>query len=235
MHPPPHYLQKKFVPVLALFGLGNKLIAIYLTFTLELRLPIRPTDIKAQKIDGNMLDIYRIIVTVFLVFKKANWVKFFEEIFLIANVSLEVILEMLFFTLSTADINFLNWELCLRTYTTKKTLPTTRHIELVDKKEFIGAALDPEHKTFLIDIASLGSAAFLSSIPLDADIHLFHKPQISSWIVKEVPTKISNKYVNFADVFSPNLTSELLKHTKSNNHTIKLNDGEQTSYGQSIT
>ena len=40
-----------------------------------------------------------------------------------ANVSPEVVLEMLFLTFSGANVDFLVWELHWRTYTTKKSLP----------------------------------------------------------------------------------------------------------------
>ena len=52
-----------------------------------------------------------------------------------ANVSPEVVLRMPFLTLSSAYVDFLNWELRWRTYTTEEALATTRHVELVGKKE----------------------------------------------------------------------------------------------------
>ena len=81
-----------------------------------------------------MLDIYKIVVAAFLVTNKANRVRFFEETFLMANVSLEVVFRILFFTLSGADIDFLDQKLRWRNYTTQKALLTTGHIELIDKK-----------------------------------------------------------------------------------------------------
>ena len=53
-----------------------------------------------------MLDTFGIIVSAFSVTKKANRVRFFEETFLVANVSLEEVLGMSFLTLSGADIDF---------------------------------------------------------------------------------------------------------------------------------
>ena len=97
--------------MLVLFDSGSKVNAIYSTFTGELKLSIRPTDIKTQKIDGTTLDTFGIIVIVFLVTNKANWVKFFEKTFLLANVSLEIVFGMSFLTLSGADIDFLGREL----------------------------------------------------------------------------------------------------------------------------
>lgn len=58
-----------------------------------------------------MLNTYEIVVRTFLVTKKANQVRFFEDTFLVANVGLKVVFEMLFLTLSSVDINFLNCEL----------------------------------------------------------------------------------------------------------------------------
>ena len=46
------------------------------------------------------------MVAAFLVTDQANKEKFFEEIFLVANVSSDVVLGMPFFTLSGADIDF---------------------------------------------------------------------------------------------------------------------------------
>ena len=37
-------------------------------------------------------------------------------------------------------------------------------------------------------------------------------------------TKVSNKYVNFADVFFPDLASKLPEHTEINDYAIKLVD-----------
>lgn len=55
-----------------------------------------------------MLDIYGVVVPVFLVIDKANQVGFFEGIFLLANVSLKIVFVMLFLTLNVVDVDFLN-------------------------------------------------------------------------------------------------------------------------------
>ena len=54
-----------------------------------------------------MLDTYGMVFAVFSVKNKVNQVRFFEETFLVANVSLEVVFGMLFLTLSGANIVFL--------------------------------------------------------------------------------------------------------------------------------
>ena len=66
------------------------------------------------------------VVAAFSVTDKANQVRFFEETFLVANVSLDVTLEMPFLILGGANVDFLDRELRWRTYTTQKALPTTK-------------------------------------------------------------------------------------------------------------
>ena len=97
--------------MLALFDSDSEVNTIYLTFAKELGLPIRQTEVKAQKIDGTMLDIFRIVVVAFSIADKTNQIKFFKKTFLLANVSPEIVLGMPFLTLSGANVNFLDQEL----------------------------------------------------------------------------------------------------------------------------
>ena len=171
------------------------------------------------------------MVTAFSVTDKANQVKFFEETFLVANVSSEVVLGMPFLTLSSADVNFSGRKLRWKTYTAEEALSTTRRIELVGKKEFAAVALDPKSETFVVYIASLSSNALPSSSLLELDVYPFYRSQVSGLIAKKAPTKVPAEYSNFADVFSPDLASELPKHTGINDHAIELVDGQQLPYG----
>ena len=85
------------------------------------------------------------------------------------------------------------------------------------KKKFAAVALDPEHKTYVVHVVSLNSTLL--------DIHPFRRSQISGLITKEALTKISNKYANFAVVFSPDLAAKLLKYTGINGNAIEQVDG----------
>ena len=225
----PITFRKKSMSMLVLLDLSSEVNAIYPTLARKLGLPIRPTDIEAQKIDGNMLDTFGMVVSAFSVTNKANRVKFFEKTFLVANVSPEVVFGMPFLTLSGADVDFSGRELRWRTYTTEEVLPTTRRVELVGKKEFAAAALDPESETFVVHVASLSSDASPSSSPLD--VHPSRRPQVSGLIAEEAPTKVPAEYSDFADVFSPDLASELPEHTGINDHAIELVEGQQPPYG----
>ena len=210
-----HYpVQFKWDTAQALINLGSEVNAIHLTFAKQLGLPVRPTDIRAQKIDDTTLNTYGMVVAAFSVVDKANRVRFFEKTCLVANVSPKVFFGMLFLTLSGANVDFLGLELRWRTYTTEKAFQTTRRIKLVRKKEFAAAALDPGHEIFVVHVASLNST-------------LLDRPQISDLIAEEAPTNVPAEYSDFANVFSPDLASELLKHTGINNHAIELVEGCQ--------
>ena len=174
-----------------------------------------------------MLDTHGIIIAAFSVEDKVNRVRFFEETFLVANVSPKVVLEMLFLTLSGTDVDFLGRELRWRTYIIKKALPTTKHIKLVEKKEFAAAVLNPEHETYVVHIASLSSTPLASLGSTLLDVYPSQRPQISGLIAEKALTKVPAKYSDFADVFSLDLTSELPKHSGINNHAIELVEGCQ--------
>ena len=96
---------KKSMP--ALFDSGSEVNAVYSDFAKKLDLPIKPTDVTAQKIDGTMLETYGMVVAAFLVENKANRVEFFEKTFLVANISPKVVPGMSFLTLSGANVDFL--------------------------------------------------------------------------------------------------------------------------------
>ena len=144
-------------------------------------------------------------------------------------------------TPSNADVNFLGRDLRWRTYTTKEALPTIRRIELVGKKKFAAAALNPEHETYVVHVASLNihpfrkpqiSGLIAEEAPVvSLNVYPSRRPQISGLIVEETPTKVPAKYSDFADVFSPDLASELPEHTGINDHAIKLVKGQQLPYG----
>ena len=206
--------------VQALINSGSEVNAIHPTFVKELGLPIRPTDIGEQKIDSTTLDTYRMVVAAFTVTNKANQVRFFEETFLLANVSPKVVLEMPFLTWSGANVDFLDWELWWRTYTTKEVFSTTRRVELVGKKEFAAAVLNPKYETFVIHVVFL---------KLVLGIYLDREAQIASLLTEDV--KIPDKYLDFTDIFSEKKALLLPKRIELNKYTINLEDDKQLPYG----
>ena len=98
------------------------------------------------------------------------------------------------------------------------------------KKEFVAAVLNLESETFVVYVASLNFDTSLSFSPLELNVYPFRKLQIFSLIAKKIPIKVSTKYSDFANIFSPDLVSELSKHTGINDHAIKLIDGQKPPY-----
>lgn len=83
------------------------------------------------------------VIAGFQIQDKLGRVRFFQETFLLADISMKVVLGMPFLTLSNADIQFAERELAWRTYTAAEALPTTRRVEIIDK-EFAAAALNED-------------------------------------------------------------------------------------------
>ena len=98
-------------PVSALLDSGSEVNAMHPAFAERLGLVVRTTNVGAQKIDGTTFETYEMVVAAFSMTDQANRVRFFEETFLIANVSLDVVLEMPFLILSNADVDFPKREL----------------------------------------------------------------------------------------------------------------------------
>ena len=81
------------------------------TYTAKLGLVTWKTDVGAQKIDGSTLVTYGMVLAGFSVQDKLGRVWFFEETFLLADTSMEVVLGMPFLTLPDADMQLLEKEL----------------------------------------------------------------------------------------------------------------------------
>ena len=73
-------------------------------YALKLGLKIRPTNSGAQKIDDSTLKTFGIVLASFQMEDKPARARFFQKTFLLADLSIEVILRMSFLTLSNANI-----------------------------------------------------------------------------------------------------------------------------------
>ena len=96
---------------------------------------------------------------------------------------------------------------------------------------FAAATLTPKHKIFIVHVAFPSFVVSFSSTLLNTNIYPFRKSQIVDLIAKKAFTKILTKYTDFANVFSPDLAFKLFKHTRINNHVIKLVNNQQPLYG----
>ena len=219
-----HYpirFKKSEVQVQALLDSGSEVNAMTPGYASKLGLKVRPTDVGAQKIDGSTLETFGMVLASFQVEDKLGRTRYFQETFLLADISVEVVLGMPFLTLSNADIQFAEKELTWRSYTVAEALPTTKRVEIIDRKEFAKAALDEHVEAFVVHVTSLS----LNSM----SIHPAREAQIASLIAEEV--KIPTDYSDFSDVFSEEKASVLPEITDLNQHAIELQEGQQPPYG----
>lgn len=81
--------------------------------------------------------------------------QFYKEIFLLADISMDITLEMLFVMLRNIEIDYISCHICWKTDIITKIILTTSKVELIEKKEFIAAAFDLRNKAFVVYVASI--------------------------------------------------------------------------------
>ena len=93
------------------------------------------------------------IITDFQIEDKASRPRFFQKTFLMANTKFEVILEMLFWKISNANVSFSEKTLTWRTYIISEALPTTEQVQIVNPKKFVIVALNVDSEMFVMYVA----------------------------------------------------------------------------------
>ena len=71
---------------------------------IQLGLKMQITSVDTQKIDGSLLKTYSIIIAAFQVFDKLGSFCFFQETFLLVEISMKVVFGIFFLIFSNADI-----------------------------------------------------------------------------------------------------------------------------------
>ncbi len=125
-------------------------------YATKLSLIAKNPSVGAQKIDGLPLETYGIVSVSFSLQDNLRRVWFFEKTFLLANISMEVVLEMPFLFFSNIDVEFAELKkLIWRSYMAAEALPTTNRVELISKKKFAKTVLDENFETFVVHVAVL--------------------------------------------------------------------------------
>ena len=138
-----------------LMDLSSKVNIIHPALATMLGFCTTKIDVGIQKIDRSYLNPFKIAIVDCLVKSKLGKIQFFYMNFLLANISLEIVLEMPFLTFSKANIRFAEQKLVWRTYTATEALSTTRRVEIIDKKEFAAMALNTDNETFMMHVTAL--------------------------------------------------------------------------------
>ena len=90
-----------------LIDLSSKTNDIHPTFAKNLGFVLQKTDVGAQKVDDIILRIFGIVIVVFSIYDKAKKICLFEKTFLLDDISIDITLKKLFFTLSNANVYFI--------------------------------------------------------------------------------------------------------------------------------
>lgn len=81
---------------------------MWLSLIIKLGLHIQKTNINTQKIDDSKLNIFDIVITICLINDKNKKSRFFEKLFLLTDISIDITFGIFFFTLNNTQINFNN-------------------------------------------------------------------------------------------------------------------------------
>lgn len=73
-------------------------------YTAKLDLQVQKTNVGAQKIVEFSIEIYNMVINAFQVLNKIGRSQFFQEIFLLANISMEVVLKIPFLIFSNVNV-----------------------------------------------------------------------------------------------------------------------------------
>ena len=103
---------------------GSEVNAMSPTYAKRLGLKTQKTNVGAQKIDGSILETFGMVIADLQVEDKSGRLRFFQEIFLVADTKFEVILGISFLKLSNADVSFGEGTLTWKSYTTSEVLLT---------------------------------------------------------------------------------------------------------------
>ena len=154
---------------------------------------------------------------------KSSRPRFFQETFLVADTKFEVILRMLFFKISNADVAFGEGMLTWKLYTTNKALPTTKRVRLVDPKEFVIVTLNADSETFVMHV----SIREREEMPM----HTEKQAQVGALLFDEAPTEVPAEYFDYSDIFLVKNAVKLPENIGMNEHAIELEEGKQPLLG----
>lgn len=96
--------QKDIVSIKALINLDSKVNTITPPYALKLGLQVYYKNIGTQKIDGSTFKTFEIVLASFQIEDKIGRAWFFQETFLLANIGVEMVLDMFFLIFSNANV-----------------------------------------------------------------------------------------------------------------------------------
>ena len=99
--------------------------------------------------------MFEMVLSSFKIKDKLKNARFFQKTFLLANLSIKMVLKMLFFIFSNVNMLFAKQELIRRFYIIIKALSTIKQVKIIYKRKFTKMVLDKNVKVFVLHITSL--------------------------------------------------------------------------------
>ena len=90
---------------------GSELNTMTIVYAAKLDLKVHHTNVRTLKIDSSTLKIFGMVLARFQAKDKLGRTRFFQEIFLLADISAELVLDIPFLSLSNVNIQFIEKEL----------------------------------------------------------------------------------------------------------------------------
>lgn len=203
-----------------------------LAYAKKLGLILPETTVRVQKINGFLLKIHSIILASFLLQDSQKRVRFFKKTFLLASISMEIVLKMSFLAFSNRNVKFTELKkLSQRSYITPKALFTISQVELINKKQFARKALDENSKTSVMNATALEVSTVISiHFSRTSKVYGLNKSTLVTMQRNKAFIKILAEYSDYADIFSINRTIKLLENTGIKKHAIELIERKQLPY-----
>lgn len=89
-------------------------------------------NIGSYKSDKSILNTFEIIITSFQILNKLKKVRYFQKIFLVANINIKIVFEIFFFIFSNININFTQKKLIWKIYSITKVLFIIKKILIIN-------------------------------------------------------------------------------------------------------
>ena len=113
-----------------------------------------------------------------------------------------------------------------RTHTINKVLLTTKQVQIINKKNFVIAALDTNSNTFMIYMVIWEQEEMLMYSKKQAQIKAQNGAQVETLLFDKSPTEILMEYFYYSNVFLAKNAVKLLENIRINEYIIKLEEGK---------
>lgn len=164
---------------------------------------------------------YDIITTAgFLLYDSQRRFQFFEKTLLFVDTIMEVVLRIVFLSLSNANLELDATKLTQKFYITVAALVIATTVKCLNQYQFVESEVDGNSNCFVIYVTVLKTLESVMST------YRLWAPLLASLQQEKALSKVPKKYIEYIDVFSPNLLIQLPEYIRTHKYAIKLVEGK---------